>query len=51
MDIVKCAYDNACSFPHESCVGGESCFTVTGHDQSTPAGQAANGVVSCFGGC
>lgn len=51
MDIVKCAYDSACGFPHESCVGGESCFTITGHDQSTPAGQAANGVVSCLGGC
>jgi hypothetical protein len=51
MDIVRCTYDNACAFPHESCVGGKSCFTVTGHDQSSPAGQTANGVVSCFGGC
>lgn len=52
VEIVSCVLqDNACNFPIDTCSNGMNCFDSTGYDQSTAAGQAANGVVSCFGGC
>ncbi len=51
VDIVECTYNHPCSFPHENCEDGQSCYSLCGHDQSSQAGQAANGVVSCMGGC
>jgi V8-like Glu-specific endopeptidase len=49
--IVACTFQSACTFPHENCSGGQSCFAATGYPQSSAAGQAANNVISCFGGC
>lgn len=52
MDIVACVQENPCSFPHEKCTsGGASCFDAVGSSQSSRAGQAANNLISCFGGC
>ncbi len=49
--LVACTYQNACNFPHENCSGGQSCHQITGYSQSSAAGQAANNVISCLGGC
>jgi len=49
-NVVSCTFQNPCNFPHESCKG-QSCFQLTGYPQSSAAGQAANNVISCLGGC
>ncbi len=52
MDIVACVQESPCSFPHEQCTSdGSSCFDAVGSSQSTPAGQTANNLISCYGGC
>ena len=51
LDVVACVYDRPCTFPHEDCANGQSCYDLTGETQSSTVGQAANGVIACFGGC
>jgi V8-like Glu-specific endopeptidase len=49
--IVSCTFANSCKFPQETCRNGQSCYQITGYAQSSAAAQAANNVISCFGGC
>lgn len=51
LAVVHCTEEYACSFPHEQCVEDTSCHELTGIDQSSNAGQAANALLSCMGGC
>ncbi len=49
--LVHCTAEFNCSFPHDQCVDGASCYDLIGLSQSSAAGQAANQFLSCMGGC
>ncbi len=49
--VVSCVFHHPCQFPHENCEAGQSCYQIVGYPQNSPAGQAANQLIACFGGC
>lgn len=49
--LLHCTKEYSCTFPHEECVMGTSCNALTGVQQSSDAGQRANNLLSCMGGC
>jgi hypothetical protein len=51
-ELVRCTLESTtCRFPHENCSNGQSCHQIVGYPQSSTAGQRANNVISCMGGC
>jgi hypothetical protein len=50
-EVIECVFDYHCIQANWGCDNGIDCFTETGHDQSTDAGQAAVGFTACMGGC
>lgn len=51
LALVHCTKEYSCSFPHEQCVAQSSCHEITGMEQSSNEGQAANAFLGCMGGC